>query len=66
MRRAWALPLYVVSLAAFAVALFRAFVLGGAGEAMSGAHIAIEVVFVALGLFAIWFSRTSKTQGILQ
>lgn len=65
LRRAWALPLYAVSLPLFLLALFRAFVLADAASAMSGPHVAVEVVFVGLGLFAIWFAHEFESRGVL-
>ncbi len=65
-RSAWALPLYVISLAAFLVALYRAFVLANVAEVMSGPHIAVEGVFFALSLFAIWFALDNRSKGILK
>lgn len=65
MQSAWAPPLYVLSLIFFLAALFRAFVLSNAAEAMSARHIAIEVVFVGLTLFAIWFAYANKAKGVL-
>ena len=66
LRRAWALPLYVISVVFFSVALFRAFVLAHVASVMSGPHIAVEFVFLGLGIFAIWFARESKSKGILR
>lgn len=65
LRRSWALPLYVVSAAFFVVVLFRAFVLADVASVMSGGHIAIEVVFLALSVFAVWFARANSSKGIL-
>lgn len=65
-RRAWALPLYVVSLVFFLAALYRAFVLANAFEAMSPPHIGIQVVFTLLTLFAIWFAFRNKYVGTLR
>jgi hypothetical protein len=65
-RRAWALPLYVISVAFFLVALYRAFVLANVANVMSGGHIGIELVFLALSLFAIWFAHKHKTSGTLK
>lgn len=65
-RRAWALPLYVISLAAFLVALYRAFVLANVAEVMSPQHIAVEAVFLALSAFAIWFAFDNKAKGVLR
>jgi hypothetical protein len=66
LRRAWAVPLYVVSVVFFLVALFRAFVLAKVATVMSGPHIAVELVFLALGIFALWFARESKSKRILR
>lgn len=66
MRRAWALPLYVVSLIFFLAALYRAFVLANAAEAMSPPHIGIQVVFTSLTVFAIWFSLRNNSKGLLR
>jgi hypothetical protein len=66
LRRAWALPLYVISLAFFLVALFRAFVLADVASVMSTSHVAIEVAFVVLSIFAIWFSHYQKSKGVLR
>lgn len=66
LRRSWALPLYVISMAFFVGALYRAFILANVSSVMSGPHIAIEIVFLALSIFAVWFARTNKTKGILR
>ena len=65
LRRAWALPLYIISMVLFMVAMYRAFILADVAGAMSGPHIAIEVVFVALSILAVWFAHESKSKGIL-
>ena len=66
LRRAWALPLYIISVAFFLVALYRAFILADVASVMSAGHIAIELVFLALSLFAIWFAHRYKTLGTLK
>ena len=66
LRRAWALPLYVISVVFFLAALFRAFVLANVVSVMSGPHIAIELVFLALSIFAVWYARLSKSRSILK
>lgn len=65
LRRAWALPLYVTSMIFFIVTLYRAFILANVASVMSGGHIAIEAVFLALSVFAVWFARGNKSRGIL-
>ena len=66
LRRSWALPLYIISVVFFLIALFRAFVLANVVSVMSGPHIAIEFVFLALSIFAIWFARLNRSRGILK
>jgi hypothetical protein len=65
LQRAWAAPFFVVSLAFFLAALFRGFILADATRVMNPAHIAVEFIFVGLGLFAIWFAYHSKAKGAL-
>jgi hypothetical protein len=65
LRRAWALPLYIVSLIFFLISLYRAFVIANVATVMSGAHIGVEIVFLALSVFAIWFARQEKSKGVL-
>lgn len=66
LRRKWALALYVVSAVFFALALYRAFFLADVASVMSPGHIATEAVFLALSLFAIWFSAANRARGILR
>jgi len=66
LRRAWAFPLYVISIAFFSITLYRAFVLAGVARVMSGRHIATEVAFFALSVFAIWFAHRHKAAGTLK
>jgi K+ transporter len=66
LRRAWALPLYIISVVFFLGALYRAFVLANVSSVMSGAHISVELVFLALSIFAVWFARENKSKGILK
>jgi hypothetical protein len=66
LRRAWALPLYIISVLFFLVALFRAFVLVNAASVMGGHHISVEVVFLALGIFGVWFAHENKSRGVLK
>ncbi len=66
LRSAWALSLYLVSLPFFLMALYRAFVLADVAKVMSMGHIATEVVFVVLSVFAIWFAYKCKANGTLK
>jgi hypothetical protein len=60
LRRAWALPLFIAALILFLVASFRAFILADVASVMSGAHIAVEILFFALSAFAVGFARHGK------
>ncbi len=66
LRRAWALPLYVISAVLFLIALYRGFVLANAASVMSGSHIAVELVFLGLSVFAVWFAKANKSGGVLK
>jgi len=66
LRRAWALPLYIISVVFFLVVLYRAFILANVASVMSGPHIAVELVFLALSIFAVWFAHKNKSRGILK
>ncbi|PJA74255.1 hypothetical protein CO151_10325 [bacterium CG_4_9_14_3_um_filter_65_15] len=66
LRRALARPLFIMSTALFLVAMYRAFVLAHVADVMSSAHIFVEVGFVALSFFAVWFSHQNKSKGILK
>ena len=66
LRQSWAQPFYIASLIFFLAALFRAFVLANVASVMSTGHIAIEIVFLGLSVFAIWFSRNNISVGILK
>jgi hypothetical protein len=66
LRRAWALPLYVLSLVFFLAALYRAFVLASVADVMSGPHIAVELAFLTLSIFAIWFAHKNKSTLVLK
>ena len=65
LRRGWALPLFIVSLLFFSIALYRAFVVANAAAVMSGSHIGVQIVFLALSVFAIWFAGKKKSKGVL-
>ena len=65
-RRAWALPLYIVSTVFFLIALYRAFVLANVSSVMSGPHIFVEIAFLTLSIFGVWFARENISKGILK
>jgi hypothetical protein len=40
-------------------------VLADVAHVMSPAHIGVEVVFLVLGILAIWFSHWARSKGLL-
>lgn len=66
LRRAWALPLFVMAAVFFLAALYRAFIVAGAARVMSPAHIGVEILFLTLSIFAIWFAWKNTSKGILK
>ena len=65
-RRAFALPLFAAAAVLFLIALARGFFFDNAAEALSGRHIAVEIVLVALSLYAVFFSMKAKSRGYLR
>lgn len=66
LRRAWAMQLYFISTIFFLAALYRAFVLADVWNVMSAPHILVEVIFLSLSVFGIWFARDNRARGILK
>ncbi len=66
LRRAWAVPLYALSLLMIIASLFGMFVIDKAHTMMSGSQIAMEGIVFLLGLLGVWFSRTSKAKAWLK
>lgn len=65
LRRAWALPCYVISLISVVIIMFRGFVLAGAASVIRPSQIGVEIVFMLLSIFAVWFAANSKARKIL-
>lgn len=60
-----ALPLYAVSLALVVVIMFRGFVLADVASVIRPSQIALEAAFMALSIFAVWFSHAQINVGRL-
>ena len=65
-RRSCALAFYIFSLTAFTITMFRAFILADVVSVMNGAHVAIEIAFFTIGLFAVWFAHEMISKRILK
>ncbi len=51
-----AVPLFAVSLALVAILMFRGFVLADVAQVIRGSQVLLEIVFLALSVFALWFA----------
>ena len=65
LKKTWAIPMYSISLVCVIVIMFRAFVLVDVTSVIRTSQVWVEVLFMALSIFAVWFSLRSKTQGLL-
>lgn len=65
LRRAWALPAYSLSLLAVATLMFRGFVLADVGSVIRTSQIWLEVGFLLLSVFAVWWTAHHRRTGKL-
>lgn len=65
MHNSWALPLYAVSLALVLAIMFRGFVLADVASVIRGSQVALEVVFLLISGFAVWYAYFSNSNGTL-
>lgn len=66
LRRSWTAVLYSVSLACVAIIMFRGFVLEDVASVIRNSQIGVEMLFMALSIFAVWFAITSNSKGLLR
>ncbi len=64
--RAWALPLYAVSLALVVVIMFRGFVLADVASVIRRSQVVLEIVFLLLSVFAVWYAWRQVLSGVLR
>jgi hypothetical protein len=60
LRSAWAVPVFLVSLAGVLVQMYHAFVMAGAYKVLGPKSIVMPTLIVAIGVALIWFSRIAK------
>ena len=65
LRKKWAVQLYAISLVFIVISMFKGFVLDKAGSMMSTGQIVMELLVIALGIFAVWFARKKRAKGVL-
>lgn len=64
-RKAWAIPMFVLSLVGALVQDLDALVLRDALEAWGSGGMALPIIVIAICVFEIWYSRAAKAKGIL-
>ena len=63
MRKAWAYPVFIVSLLAVLVQNFHGFVLADGVAAFGGGGVVLDILIVAIGAYLIWYSNSVKDKG---
>jgi len=65
LRKAWAVPLFVLSLVGALVQDLDAFVLRDAMEAWGSSAIYLPTIVIVICVAEIWYSRAAKAKGLL-
>lgn len=65
LRKAWAVPLFYISLAGALVQDLDAFVMRDAVQAWGTAAVALPLVVILICVFEIWYARSAKAKGWL-
>lgn len=63
LRKAWAVPLFILSLAGLIVQNLDVFVLRGAMEVWGSEVIYLPAIVVVIGVALVWYSRQAKDRG---
>jgi hypothetical protein len=63
LRNSWAVPFFLVSLAAVLAQMYYAFVVANAIDLYGGAAIVQPALIIAIGVGLIWYSRYAKEKG---
>ena len=63
LRNSWAVPMFLVSLAAVLVQMYHAFVMSNMMEVMGPASAIGPAIVIAISVALIWYSRSAKEAG---
>ena len=66
LRLHWAFLLYAVSLGFVTVIMFRGFVLADVASVIRGSQVVLEVVFLSISVFAVWYAHVQSQNGVLK
>ncbi|MEL7198265.1 MAG: hypothetical protein AAGL10_08120 [Pseudomonadota bacterium] len=61
LRKAWAFEAFSLAFVITMVIMFRGFVIAGVADVIRPSQIFVEIAFIAVSLFAVWFSKRCKT-----
>ena len=65
LRKAWALPFFILSFAAVLIQDFQAFILSGAIDVWGSSALKLPAVVIVICIFEIWYTRLAKAKGWL-
>ncbi len=65
LRKAWAVPVFLVSLVCMVVTAFHNFVLANGMELMGGAGTLFTIVIFVIAVFLYMYSKNMRTKGVL-
>ena len=65
LRKAWAIPMFVLSLVGALLQDLDAYVLRGALEQFEAVWLTIPIIVIVICVFEIWYSRQAKAKGWL-
>ncbi len=65
LRHRWSVALYGISLACVTVIMFRGFVIADVASVIRPSQVWVEALFMALSVFAFWFSLRARKNGYL-
>ena len=63
LRKAWAYPLFIMSLLALLVQNYHGFVLAEGAAAFGAVGVVLTILIIAIGAYLIWYSIGAKDKG---
>ena len=62
LRKAWAVPVFIASLAGLLVQLYHAFIMAGGLEVFGAAALAMPALILVIAVFLVWYSRSASAR----
>lgn len=60
LRKAWAVLVFIASLAGLLVQLYHAFIMAGGLEVLGAGGLAMPVLTLVIAVFLVWYSRSAR------